>query len=1114
MTFLKYKLILTLTFVFSVVFNINAQKTDGVHYTGKTLSNVDYHHGQLAPAVGTHNIQTMRAYRSQPEKSDGLGYTYNHAPMLAYWNGTYYLEYLNAPVGEHMPPGQAMLQTSKDGYSWSKPQVVFPTYKVPDGYTKPGRNDKAKDLEAITHFRVGFFTSAKGRLLVMCHYGVCMDMKDDPNDGNGIGRVVREIYKDGKMGPIHFIHYNHNFNAKNTDYPHYKKSKDKGFIEACNELLSNPLYMMQWVEESDRNDPLIPWNKPYKAFSYYKLNDGRVVGLWKHALTAISNDGGKTWPENAYRAPGFVNSNAKIWGQKTSDGKYATVYNPSEFRWPLAVSTSSDGLEYTNLYLVHGDITPMRYGGNYKSRGPQYVRGILENNGTPPDNNMWLTYSVNKEDIWVSRVPVPITDKVAGHANDIFNNIKVGEELKKWNIYSPLWAPVKIEKRTDNKRWLTLRDWDKFDYAKAERVIPESRNLEASFSVVADQNNLGNLQIEFQNAQGLACTRIIFDTDGLIKLKVGARYNTIAPYEAGKTYDFSIALSTANRSLSIKLNGKDIPSKLFFNPIASISRVVFRTGDLPLDLNPNTPADRFTDLLDAEETETMATYHISHLITRNTETSATVLNVDDYKHYVDYFNKMEDENIAQAIPNSESWEWMKNNIPLFECPQHNFEQMYYFRWWNYRKHIVNTPVGYGITEFLVKRNYADKYNLISCALGHHIYEGRWLHNKEYINQNVHTWFRGNDGKPMEKLLKFSSWTADALYNKYLVDGDLSYLVDMYPDLEWEFNAWKNTNLLPSGLFWQEDVRDGMEEQISGGRRKKYARPTINSYMYANAKALSSIAKLKGDNSQAMSYAQNAEQIKKLTLDQLWHNDSTFFETLRNPGEFALVREAIGYIPWYFNLPEDDSKYAAAWKQVTDPAGFSAPYGLTTAERRHPLFRSHGCCKCEWDGAIWPFATSQTLTAMANVLNNYSNKDILNDSIYFRQMELYVESQYHRGRPYVGEYQDEVTGYWLKGDQERSRYYNHSTFNDLLITGLMGLRPRPDNILEINPLVPADKWDWFCLDNVSYQGHNISIVWDKNGEKYKNGKGFYILVDGVEVARYNAIQKITYELKNR
>ena len=30
---------------------------------------------------------------------------------------------------------------------------------------------------------------------------------------------------------------------------------------------------------------------------------------------------------------------------------------------------------------------------------------------------------------------------------------------------------------------------------------------------------------------------------------------------------------------------------------------------------------------------------------------------------------------------------------------------------------------------------------------------------------------------------------------------------------------------------------------------------------------------------------------------------------------------------------------------------------------------------------------------------------------YKRQELYVESQYHRGRPYIGEYLDEVTGYW-------------------------------------------------------------------------------------------------------
>ena len=195
---------------------------------------------------------------------------------------------------------------------------------------------------------------------------------------------------------------------------------------------------MQWVEESDRNDPIIPLKKEYKAFCYYHLPDGNIACLWKHALTSISKDGGNTWLEPVERAKGFVNSNAKIWGQRLTDGTYATVYNPSEFRWPLAISTSIDGLEYTTLNLIQGEITPMRYGGNYKSYGPQYVRGIQEGNGIPADGNLWVGYSMNKEDIWVSRIQVPIRQNALTQADDNFDKYKSINELTEWNIYSPI----------------------------------------------------------------------------------------------------------------------------------------------------------------------------------------------------------------------------------------------------------------------------------------------------------------------------------------------------------------------------------------------------------------------------------------------------------------------------------------------------------------------------------------------------------------------------------------------------------------------------------------------------------------------------------------------------
>lgn len=592
-------------------FTTAAQSQDTIRYVGKTLSNVDYHHGQLRPAVGVHNIQVVRANREKPEPAYSFGWTYNHAPMLAYWNDTFYLNYLSDPVGEHIPPSQTLLLTSKDGKTWSEPSILFPPYKVPDGTRKEGHPGVAKDLHAVMHQRMGFFVSEDDRLLTLGYYGIAMDAKDGPNDGNGIGRVVREIYKDGSYGPLYFIRYNSGWDQKNTDYPFYKKSKDKGFVKACDELLSKPLMMQQWVEEADRDDPLIPLKDQYKAFSYYHLPDGRVVGLWKHALTSISKDGGRTWEYRPTRAPGFVNSNAKIWGQRMSDGRYATVYNPSEFRWPLAISTSDDGLVYDDLLLVQGEISPMRYGGNYKSYGPQYVRGILEGNGTPPNGDLWVTYSMNKEDMWVASIPVPVTNVVEAHVDEIFEQMPSGEELESWNISSAQWAPVKIEEMADGTKALALKDWDRYDYAKAERIIPASKQLAVEFSVTPAQNNNGILHVEFQNGEGNPSVRLIFDSDSLFKNKAGYRLSSMMNYDAGKKYDIRVELDTDRRTYHVYVNGKKEATRIFFAPAHSIERVVFRTGEVRRFPNADTPTDQNFDLENPGEPVEKAEFYIT-----------------------------------------------------------------------------------------------------------------------------------------------------------------------------------------------------------------------------------------------------------------------------------------------------------------------------------------------------------------------------------------------------------------------------------------------------------------------------------------------------------------------
>jgi hypothetical protein len=185
-------------------------------------------------------------------------------------------------------------------------------------------------------------------------------------------------------------------------------------------------------------------------------------------------------------------------------------------------------------------------------------------------------------------------------------------------------------------------------------------------------------------------------------------------------------------------------------------------------------------------------------------------------------------------------------------------------------------------------------------------------------------------------------------------------------------------------------------------------------------------------------------------------------------------------------------------------------GITTAERRHPDFRSHGVGTCEWDGAVWPYATSQTLVGLANLLRHYE-QDGLSRNDYFDALMTYARSHRLGDKPYIGEYLDVKTGAWLKPDTDRSRYYNHSTFCDLVISGLAGLVPREDHVVLVDPLLPAGTWDWFCLDGVPYHGRILTILWDRDGSKYARGDGLRVFVDGVEIAASHELTRVTGRL---
>src|SRR5580658_7357018 len=162
-----------------------------------------------------------------------------------------------------------------------------------------------------------------------------------------------------------------------------------------------------------------------------------------------------------------------------------------------------------------------------------------------------------------------------------------------------------------------------------------------------------------------------------------------------------------------------------------------------------------------------------------------VLGAPAFKRYIDDFNKDDQELYRGFVSNADAWEFLKNNIPLFECPDKDIEGIYYFRWWTFRKHIARTPAGFVITEFLPPVGWAGLYNSIDCAAGHHFHEGRWLINPVYLDDYSMFWFR-HGGEPR----RYSFWAADSLWARYEVTGDDRLIRELLPDLIANYEAWE------------------------------------------------------------------------------------------------------------------------------------------------------------------------------------------------------------------------------------------------------------------------------------------------------------------------------------
>ncbi len=493
----------------------------------------------------------------------------------------------------------------------------------------------------------------------------------------------------------------------------------------------------------------------------------------------------------------------------------------------------------------------------------------------------------------------------------------------------------------------------------------------------------------------------------------------------------------------------------------------------------------------------------------------------------------------QTYFDNQDWDWFVANIPFFDCPDQEIVTTYYYRWELITKHLTygNPDTGYLFTEFIDRPFWSGAYGAISCPAGHQLYEARWLRDPRIARDYARYWLETPGAQPRN----YSTWLADSLLAVDAVHPDPELVERLLPNLVRNYEGWKKRHYDEAvGLFWQTGHDDGMEFNIASRQTQDILRgapsyrPSFNAYMWADAKAIAEMARRVGKLEIAKEYDSFADGLRETMLKKLWDPKRKFFFPMFKNNEerdgYAIAagtlvyqegrfagdshgRELIGYVPWQFGMLEPSADYDEAWAKLMDRDGFYADYGPSTVERNDPMFLLQKSC-CWWSGQSWPYATTQTLKALANLLQARKT-DWVSAEDYAELLHIYAKSHRKEGKPYLAEALHPDTGSFEGHDgYNHSEHYFHSGFCDLVITGLVGVedghKDPLSQLLSIRPLVPSG-WEYFALDGLKVRGHEVSVVWDRAGTRYGKGEGLLVFVDGKLAKQSKEIGPLEIEL---
>lgn len=322
---------------------------------------------------------------------------FSHHPTLAWHDGRFFAAWSNGDRDEDASGQRVVYATSTDGHTWSAPRLLAAGVEgrshTPCGFWIRGEAFYA--LAARRKARDGGAESGDNPLLAW---------RWDP---------ARQAFAEPEIVARNFFANDAPRLLPDGAWLMLGKPGGKSAGPAVRAARGGVAGLDDWAFT-----PLPARDVSHDSF-WYPLGGDRIAVIEaagavpnRYLLRLESADAGRTWLPPV--RTNFPDADSRLCGLRLSNGRYVLVNNPNPHRYrvPLSIAVSRDGLTFPALANLRTEQTNKRFPGHAKAPGYQYPRALEH------DGRLWVIYSVNKEDIELSVVPLAAIDGALATATE------------------------------------------------------------------------------------------------------------------------------------------------------------------------------------------------------------------------------------------------------------------------------------------------------------------------------------------------------------------------------------------------------------------------------------------------------------------------------------------------------------------------------------------------------------------------------------------------------------------------------------------------------------------------------------------------------------------------